>query len=251
MNIQPFISEKFNGAIWRMEIDEMTETIFVEIRNSEEKRVSFGAVNLVDGKTLFKDLTIPERWLTGIEAAYNGVLLLHNYQTESGPAHKGLIAIDGRTAATLWANYNATFDHLSVQGPVLYDSRFEPRKLFSVDIKTGATIGNYASSDNKELPNSIVLPELATHEIVKKLIPIPVFGNVVHYLEHNNFRIVSLHSLIEGRLSQHLFVLYGDERVYEDLLNNNIQKMQPEAFILHKNRLIYIKNKSELKVLTL
>ncbi|HEY4323522.1 MAG TPA: DUF4905 domain-containing protein [Mucilaginibacter sp.] len=249
--MQPFIIENFNGAIWRMEIDELTETIFVEVRDSEEKRVSFGSVNLISGEIYFKDLTTPERWLTGIEAAYDGVLLLHNYQTESGPAHKGLVAIDGQTAATLWSNYNVTFDHLSVQGPILFDSRFQPRKLFLIDVKTGATIGNYPSSDNKELPNSIVLPELVSYEIVNNMSQIPAFGGAVHYLEHNNFRIVSLHSLIEGWLSQHLFVMDGDEKVYEDLLNNNIQKMQPEAFILHKERLIYIKNKSELKVLTL
>ena len=43
----------------------------------------------------------------------------------------------------------------------------------------------------------------------------------------------------------------GFNKLYEDLLTENVQKLQPESFIMHKDRLIYIKNKSELKVLTL
>jgi len=60
-----------------------------------------------------------------------------------------------------------------------------------------------------------------------------------------------LHALKGGQLTQSLFIADGNITVYDDLLNAGIQKMQPEAFIMHKNRLIYIKNKSELKVLTL
>jgi hypothetical protein len=251
MNIQPFISEHFDGAIWRMEIDELTEALFVEVRNSEEKKVSFGSVNLISGQTYFKDFTTPERWLTGIEVAFNGVLLLHNYQSESGPAHKGLIAIDAINAVILWSNYNFSFDHLSVNGPVLYDSRILPRKLFLANIKTGATISNYEPSVYEELQNNVMLPEWISAGTFSKLIPVPALGNTAHYLEYNNYRIVSLHALKEGQLDQLLFIMEGAEKIYEDLLNTNIQKIQPESFILHKNRLIYIKNKFELKVLSL
>ena len=257
MTLLPIISEKFNGAIWRMEIDEVTETIFVEIRNSEEKKVYFGAVGLLSGATLFKDLTTDERWLTGIEAAYNGVLLLHFYQSEAGPAHKGLLAIDALTAKPLWSNYTYSFDHLSVNGPVLYDARMQPRKLFLADIKTGATTRIYEPSVYGGLKSNIVLPELKTPGFLSpKPITVHPFGNMIHYLEYNNFRIVSLHSLKGGQLTQSIYILDrlnadNYREVYEDLLNEEIQKIQPEAFILNKNRLIYIKNKSELKILTL
>jgi len=245
------IDEKFDSVIWRMEIDEFADMLIVEVRDSSEKQVSFGSINLTNGKTYFKNLTTPERWLTGVEAAYDGVLLLHSYQTESGPAHKGLIAIDASTGETLWSNYNLTFDHLSGQGPVVYDSRFQPRKLFLVDIKTGATSGSYDPSVYQELTNNILTPELTTEETFSELVQMPVFGNIVHYLEFNKSEIVSLHTLTDGKINQHLLIMNDGVKVYEDLLNNNIQKIQPEAFILHKNRLIYIKNKSELKVLAL
>jgi len=59
-----------------------------------------------------------------------------------------------------------------------------------------------------------------------------------------------LHSFKDG-LKQHLYVIRGVDLIYEDLLNTDIQKMQPESFILYKNSLVYIKNKSELKVINL
>jgi hypothetical protein len=252
MTMLPNINEQFNGAIWRMEIDELTETIFVEVRNSEEKKVYFGAVNLSNGKTLFKDLATAERWLTGIEAAYDGVLLLHLYQSETGPTHKGLLAIEATTAKPLWSNYTCSFGHLSVNGPVLYDARIQPRKLFLADIKTGATTRIYEPSVYKDLKNNIILPELKTPEFLSPgPVPLHAFGNKIHYLEYNNFRIVSLHALKGGQLTQSLYIMDGVNKIYEDLLNEEIQKIQPEAFILHKNHLIYIKNKTELKILTL
>jgi hypothetical protein len=257
MHLKLVTDEKFNGAIWRMEIDELSQTLFVEIRNNEEKQVHFGAVDLVTGKTLFKDLTTPERWLTGIETAYNGILVLHYYQSETGPTHKGLMAVDAFGAKMLWSNYNFAFDHLSVNGPIVYDTRLHPRKLFLADIETGETTRIYQPSVYKELKNNIVVPLLKDPGLVaQEFKPVHPFGNMVHYLEYNNFRIVSLHALKGGQLKQWLYIFDcispdSCRKVYEDLLNSDIQKIQPEAFILHKNRLIYIKNKSELKVLCL
>jgi hypothetical protein len=257
MSIQPFINEQFNGTIWRMEVDELTETLFVEVRDNDERQVSFTAISLIIGEVYFKDLTTPERWLTGIEAAYDGVLLLHNYQSEAGPTHRGVIAIDGLTGDTLWSNYTFAFDHLSENGPVIYDTRIQPRKLFLGDIKTGATTRLHIPPIYKVLQNSIVEPDIIIADgLPAGFLPVHPFENRVHYLEYNNLRIVSLHALKRGELNQLLFIADVDnpdsyQHVYDDLLNAGIQKMQPEAFIMYKSRLLYIKNKSELKVLTL
>jgi hypothetical protein len=250
--LQPHIHQQFNGAIWRLEIDELSDMIFVEVRNEAEKQVSFSALNLDTGEVYFSDLTTPERWLTGIEAVYNGVMLLHNYQSASGPIHKGLVAVDGRTGEDIWSNYNCAFDHLSANGPVVYDTRIHPKKLYLADIKTGETTRVYEPLVLPELTNSIIAPQVISTELLSAgILPLAPFGNTVHYLEHNNFRIVSLHTLQAGELKQYLFVTDGGNVVYEDLLNTAIQKLQPEAFIVHKNRLVYIKNKTELKVLNL
>jgi hypothetical protein len=250
--LQPRISYQFKSPVWRLEIDALSETIFTEVRDQSAKKVHFAAISLDSGELLFDDLQTEERWLTGIEAAYNGVLLLHNYQSETGPVHKGLTAIDGLTGKTLWSNFTHAFDHLSSNGPVVYDTRIQPRKLFLIDVITGTTVRQYNPSIDMGLDNEIILPEEILPGSLKHIsLPTEPFGNTIHYLEHNNFRIVSLHTFAEGTLQQRLYIMSNVEIVYEDLLNSDIQKLQPEAFLLHKDQLIYLKDKSQLKVLNL
>lgn len=246
----PFINEQQNGSIWRLEIDSLSETVFLEIRSSADKKVSFSSINLLSGKVIFSDFTTPERWLTGMEAGYDGILLLHHYQSENAPLHKGVIAID-HDANIIWSNYTYTFDHLSINGPVLFHAQLQPKKLFLADIKTGATIRQFEPSIDTEPFTYINIPQILAPSSFKQTLPVEPYGNIIHYLEYNNFRIVSLHSFLAGQLKQHLFIMNGVDVVYEDLLNDNIQKMQPESFIMHKSSLIYIKNTSELKVLNL
>ena len=245
------VAEHFNGEIWRMEVDHTTHTLFAEIRHKDDRRVSFAAISLVSGKTYFKNHTIDETWLTGIETAYNGVLLLHYYQTASGPTHKGLAAIEAETGNLLWHNFNYTFDQLTVNGPVVYDSRLQPPSYQLIDIKTGAIQRKYDAAIDVLDDNHIKVPEATPMPLTMPKLPVEPYRNNVHYLEYNSWIIVSLHSLWADQLKQGLYVVKDGSMVFEDILNTNIQKLQPEAFVLYHNQLIYLKDKVEIKVLNL
>lgn len=247
----PFIDEQLNGIIWRIEIDSLSNTLFLEVRNTENKEVSFASFDLTTGTINFKQLTLPERWLTGIEAAYGGILLLHHYQSATSPVHKAIVAINGHDATTLWSNYTYAFDSLSANGPIAYSIQIQPKKLFLVDVKTGTMLRPFEPTIDNILPNHITAPDMLPASALSPLINIEPHGNSIHYLEYNKFRIVSLHSFKDGLLKQHLYVMDNANVIYEDILNDDIQKLQPEAFILHKNCLIYIKNRSQIKTLNL
>lgn len=252
MTLSPHISQQFSNPIWRMEIDARNDVLFAESRNIEDKTVSFSSVDLKNGEIYFDGLTTPERWLTGMEAAWDGVLLIHYYQSEAGPVHKGLMAVDSVNGQTIWTNFSYSFDHMAIKGPVVYDNRIQPRKLLLADIKTGIATRIYEPYIDPLPPNYIQVPQQISVDALPAGLPaLHPYANWVHYLEYNNFRIVSLHALKTGTLIQTLYIFDEDKIVYEDLLNTDIQKIQPEAFILHKNCLIYIKNKTELKVLSL
>ena len=246
----PSFSKQFSGQIWRMEIDEQNSLIYLEIRNAAAKVVSFAAVDLASGETKFDNLTLPERWLTGIEAAYNGVLLLHGYQSQNAPVHKGLTAI-GRDGSVIWSDYSLTLDHLSINGPVTYAAQIQPRRLYLTDVETRQNVRPFNSTLDTQYTNNIDFPETIEAAALNLELPLPSYNNVVDYLAANDYRIVSLHTFEEGQLKQHLFVWKDGVLVYEDLLNHNIQKMQPESFILCKNRIVYIKNKTELGIVLL
>lgn len=250
--MMPFIHHQFKAEVWRLEIDSLTNTLFIETRDPGDKKVYFSSISLETGKVNFEDIQTEERWLTGIECAYNGVLVLHNYQSESGPTHKGLIALDAHTGALLWQDFNSAFDHLTINGPVIYDTRFQPPKFMLADIKTGKQVRKYEAMTDLEPLNNLAFPTEAEPELVLSFhLPLHPLENTVHYLDHNNLRIVSLHAIAEGTLRQHLYIMKSSEVVYEDLLNDDIQKLQPESFLMHKDKLIYLKNRSQLKVLNL
>lgn len=245
------IAEHFGGEIWRMEIDHLSHTLFAEIRNNEDRKVSFAAISLVSGKTYFKNYTVDERWLTGIETAYDGILLLHYYQTAASPAHKGLAAIEATTGKLVWNNFNFTFDHLSANGPVVYDSRLQPPTYKLADIKTGIEQRAYNAVIDTISDNEVVVPSAIPIPASLPTLPVEPHRNNVHYLEYNNLIIVSLHALWAGQLRQYLYIFENNTLIFEDILNTNIQKLQPEAFVLYRNQLIYLKDRVEIKVLNL
>ena len=249
--LQPFISTTFNGAVWRLQVDAQSRILAIEIRNEHDKQTSFGAISLTNGEVYFNNLTMPERWLTGMECIYNNILLLHYYRHESGPEHKAIIAVDALTGTELWGNYSIAFDHLTVNGPVVYNASLQPKKLMLADMQNGQTTRPYDVSIDIPLNNEITVPRIMPANQMLPPLPDEPYRNMVHYLNHNNYIIVSLHTLKNGALQQHLYILKGTEVVYYDLLNQHIQKLQPEAFVLSKNNLIYIKNKAEIKVIKL
>ena len=145
------------------------------------------------------------------------------------------------------------FEFLSINGPVVYNSQIQPKKLFLVDIKTGTSLRAYEPNVDLELNNHIITAHLLPPQLLSTLtLPVKPYGDMVQYLEHNNHRIVSLHTFLNSQLEQSIYVINNDGLIiYQDLLQNNIQKLQPEAFIVHINKLIYLKNRSELIIINL
>ncbi|MCC8409261.1 DUF4905 domain-containing protein [Mucilaginibacter sp. UR6-1] len=250
--LSPILQKKFNGTIWRMDIDEVTSALLLEIRNEADRTTSFAAINLPKAHLNFDGYTTHERWLTGMETAHNGVLLLHFFQGESSPVHKGIAAVNVADAAALWSNYSLAFDHLSINGPIMFNTQMLPKKLYVHDIETGKAIRPYNYVIDSELIRQIIVPQyISPQQLPAQLQHIKPANGLIHYIEHNSYRIVSLHTRNSRGLQQELYVLNADSICYEEILMTDIQKLQPEAFVLHKNWLICLKNKTELLVLEL
>ncbi|OCX52970.1 hypothetical protein BEL04_01185 [Mucilaginibacter sp. PPCGB 2223] len=250
--LTPFIDEKFDGQVWKFVIDGRAGLLLAEIRNTGGREVSFASINLNTGKLNFTGLNLPEKWLIGLEGSFEGTLLLHGFQSAQSPVRKGIYAFDGETGLPLWSNYNDVISQLTINGPAAYNTQVHPPVFYLLDSKTGATLRPYNPSVDTEIVQDITLPTILTS--MPSDLNISFDGEPTgncHYMEHNGFRIVSLHTLNQGILKQQLLVMFDGKPVYEDILTDEIQKLQPEAFIRYKNHLIYIKNTRELKILNL
>ncbi|RKR84392.1 uncharacterized protein DUF4905 [Mucilaginibacter gracilis] len=250
--LKTYIQQLFSGQIWKMEIDASRQLLYIETRNTQSRTVRFSAFDMLLGKANFIDFALDEQWLAGIEGSFNGVLFLHGYQSAQSPVHKGITAINGNNGQVLWSNYTYAIHHISTGGPVAYNTQVQPQKLFILDAQNGAILRPFNEFTDADINPDIQFPHgiQTLADDIKPYISGDLRGNI-DYMEYNSFRIVSLHSLIKTDLSQTLLIMQGNNLVYEDLLIDGIQKLQPEAFIMHQNRLIYIKNKIELKVLNL
>lgn len=252
MPLIPVINIKFNAPVWRMEIDETSDTLFLEIRDIPNKQVSFAGINLNTGDLNFSDLTMPERWLSGLEAANNVVLLVNGFRGDTVPVHKGLTGIDGADGTILWTDYNITFEKIVTDGFVVSDVRIQPKKPFVINSLSGQRTASYDPLINTDPVSHIIYPHTITPAGIPFDLPVSVYGNEVHYLSRDKFRIISLHTLEGGVLTQHIYV-YNEagEMLFTDLIAGRIQKLQPEAFITYKNKLIWLKDRSAVKVLNL
>jgi hypothetical protein len=250
--LSAYIHQQFTGQIWKLAIDESAGLLFAEIRDDESRTVSFAGFNLYTGDTNFKELTLPEAWLTGLSGSFNGTLFLNGYQSAQSPAHKGITAVSGATGRVLWANYLDAIHFISPNGPIAYNTQLLPQRFFLMDAETGKSIRPFDAVADIPADQDIRVPDIMGHIPAGFEIP---EGNIltgnVHFMEHNSFRIVSLHLLDGGILKQILLISNNGMMIYHDLLNEFIQKLQPESFILYQNKLIYIKNKTALKVLNL
>lgn len=253
MTLDTTINHVFGSTVWRMQIDEETDMLFTELRDTASKQVSFAGISLATGLLSFNKLIMPERWLTGIETAHHGVLLLHGFQSEVMPVHKGLYGVDETNGNILWTDYHLTFEGISPDGTYVADGRIQPKKLFLINTQTGLRIDTDIPQSVNYPDTLIMLPQmLRADQLPAHLLPLRAEGNMAHYLRHNGFEIVSLHALNRDSLTQYLYIWNDNHKlIFEDIINDGIQKLQPEAFMNYKNQIIWLKNQVELKVLNL
>lgn len=250
--IKPSVTYTFSGLIWKLELDSASDLLYVETRNQQEHLVSFSAFDLKNGQANFIEITSEEKWLAGMNGGRKGVLFLYGYKSVQSPEQKGIIAIDGLTGKQLWADYNLALEKFTAEGLLATDQRFQTKKMILLDEQTGAVKDVAKNSifpdDLQEIAYPLMLRLLP--ENLRQLLSVTITGEI-SCLNYNSYLIISLHSQNNKNLVQELYVIKEEKVVYHDLLNEHIQKLQPEAFVLIKNHLIYIKNKITLKVLNL
>ncbi len=107
-------STNFDSSIWKILFDMKRHLLAVEVRNKEEKKVSYYLVQLPSGKTY--PILISHTWWAGLLDFYDGILLLHGYENEGLPIHKGIFAYDAMNGHLLWKEEEASLKQSFVEG---------------------------------------------------------------------------------------------------------------------------------------
>ena len=246
-------SYPFRGIIWNTLADTCHRRLFLEVRDIQEKKVSFSALNLQNYDWFWKDVTLEEPWWVSLAAIAGDMLLFTVYTDTGNPDRKSLLAYDVAASKLCWW-YNgfslSAANRLYVKG---IDARF-PAKEIVLDVFTGKAVqqGDFHLVDSQNFP--VIRPfqygaGTAYFETVKdflrsRLEITPV--TTVDYLEYETLILVSVF-VKEKDLANYLYVFdAGGEILLTEKLGENLKGVGLDTFFIYSGHLIFVKNKNEL-----
>ncbi|WP_407431077.1 DUF4905 domain-containing protein [Arcticibacter sp.] len=239
--LKPSLRANFKGIIWKVETDAANRIIAVETRNSENRTASYSAFNFETGRTLFKEVTVQDSWHWGLDMACHSLVYLHSYVNEKTPEHKAIIALD-TSGSIAWQIYNRTLDSAIAEGLVVYNPTVQQKQYELLNPVSGIIEKSNISSFIP-LGRNIYFPEITTdQDLLKSIEEIGTPVGPVSYLVHNGKECVSFHAAENSILSQYLVIRTNGIVIHEEILEHNIQKLNPEPFYIEQDHLFCIRN---------
>lgn len=238
--LKPFLKEKFKGIIWKVVLDEEGPIVAIETRDAENHISQYSAFNFQTGECLFKEQSVEGSWLWSLDKVHRGLVFLHSYITEQSPEHKGIIALN-QNGTIEWQHYNKTLYVVSMEGLVTYDPRLQPRRLELLKPEDGTLMGSNIQ-EYTSYEQEIVLPDIIHHQAgLPSFLPANIEGPVWG-LSINNKNCYAYHLKTGDSLTQQLIISQDDTILIQDNLEQNIQKLNPEAFFISRHTLFCIRD---------
>lgn len=247
------LSETLQGVVWNILADHDNQRLFLEVRDSLKKTVSFAALNLRNNQWLWKDLVLEEPWWVNLRAVSGNILLFTVYTDQSNPDKKSIVAYDLEKKTMVWWQNGfslTSVNSLYVKG---IDSRF-PGKESVLDLFTGQAL-QHVDFDLEGSQNFPVIRPFQYEEgtanfntvkdfFVSRLGILAVVA--VEYLEYEDLIIASVF-VNEAGLANYLYGLNASgEVLIKEKLGDSLKGVGLDTFFIFSGHLIFVKNKNEL-----
>lgn len=240
----PSFFEKFEGLIWKIELNEKYSLLAIESRNTELRKTAFSVINYKTGKVYFKEKILEEPWNLNLAYIAEKNLIITAYGQAESPESKGIISVHIQDAEVLWEHYNLTLNWVTDEGLKVYDPRINPRRYSWISHIKGEPIED-PDNINPET-NTLLFPQLMDSLLIPDFILSEKLVGETSALVFRDLTIVSFHEKIQNNIQQRLLVYQDDSILLDEILIRDIQKLQPESFFMQKNHLFYIRNKNEI-----
>lgn len=241
--LKPTLSEKVQGIIWKILLNEKNHLLAAESRDPGNKQVYFSIFDYAQGLTLLKNKTLPERWNLNIAHLTENSLLLKVYPDEGHPVSKGIISIHCKTGNINWEKYNISYQNIWQEGLEVYNPDLLPGRSFLLDTETGDKITNTSLSPVK---SSVILPSSHDQRIIPDWLSHNEITGSVLYIKKNGKNFLAFHEQMVKGIQLRLLVYQDVEVLINDILMEGIQKLQPEAFFIVQDHLFCIKGSNEV-----
>ncbi|MHB1177782.1 MAG: DUF4905 domain-containing protein [Daejeonella sp.] len=241
---QPVISEKFSGLIWKIKVQEQLGLMAIESRNSHIKQVAFTVLNFITGKVHFKEVSYNEQWNLSLAFIGEKNLVIIGYGHSDRPESKGIMSVSLADGSIIWEKFNISLNDAQASGIQVYDPRFQPRKYSWIDHLSSNEIE--VSALEPVLTGTILFPEIDNSINIPSFINHAQIAGDILTLGFENKKLLSFHEAKNDFFQQRLIVYQEDKILIDDILISGIQKLQPEAFFIQQNHLLYVRDKQEI-----
>ena len=255
--------------IWRL-IPAESDLLVIEERDTTTKEVFFNCLTLSEGKPVFKNLQLGEKYWIGIEAVHKNIIYFHKFNRPDLPGHKGIYAFDVFEKKVLWLNDDLQFLFADEDKVYSFQQTFEGRKFFVMDFLTGSLLSEL-KGDSSELNklranvfqsdflNSFLFPSihdgiLENGEVDKLINQILSEFNVegnFSVIKHLGLILFSFHTKNSDGTYNNYFRVYDVEKgkyVLKETLNIKSKNLVPDSFFILRNLLFLLIEKNKLVV---
>jgi hypothetical protein len=260
------------GDIWRI-IPTASGQILGEVRLHQDKRVSFFCLEEKGGATLWEDRRFDEPWWIGIEAVFDGVLILHTYEKPDMPQHRDMIAVDLLTGGDLWKIKDVTYWFVAGSSVYSYRQQFESKAVYEHDIRTGELVRSFdeslpefsairlkAQESFQTGPLTLPAPYAAGEDLMvdgqtERWIPPESLGMGVESLRHDDYLLMSYYEAKvrtrSGRPeldnSLRIVDLTKGTLIHDEILASSVPAPVPDTFFVREGKVISIKDLRSLR----
>jgi hypothetical protein len=243
----------FTEPIWKTLVDENSNTIFIESRDSEKKVVRFSAWQIENNCWLWKELEFDEKWWISLGYVQDGIVLFTIYSDTNNPDKKSLMAFDVAKQKIAWWKNNFVVAYLTNQMVVGQDIKFGSKEI-AIDLFSGKEVSIGREEIDLTQNFRVVRPlqyiqgtpyfETVKAFVERKSLFSPV--EAIEYREHHSLIIVSTYAR-ETDLANYLIVFNSEgEIVLKEQLGENLKGIAYDTFFILAGFLIFVKNKREL-----
>jgi hypothetical protein len=262
-----------NRQIFRL-LPSNNDKLVIEERNIEKKQAYFNCLNITNGKKIFKNLQLDEKFWIGIETVYNDVILFHKFRKPDMPQHLGVLAFDINNKKIIWENAEHTFLFVKDKKVFTFQQLFEKREYFALDINTGEVIDKLGTDSNSinllreeviasedfsnyQFPISFVNQgglDQRVIDVMQKLREKNVITGKIEYVLKEELLMFNFHKIEEDNSLKNSFKavdLSNGNYILEKVLNFRANAFVPDSFFLKDNMLFLLIERTKLEVYTI
>jgi hypothetical protein len=254
--------------IWRL-IPSESDYLVIEERDLNTREVFFNCLKTYDGKVLFKNFQLDEKYWIGIETVYRDIIFFHKFRKPDMPGHKGIYAFDILNKQLIWQNDDLIFLFAKDAKFYAYQSTFEGRQYFVLDYLNGSILGEFTDvgeinklreeSMRSDFVNSFLIPQkfiksdvvIDSKNTLKQLIDGRKIIGEVNWLKYNDYIMYNYHLTNQkGTLSNcfEVFDIAKNKIVLREVINSNLKSPVFESFFMIRDMLFLLTEKQRLVV---